>query len=298
MADEISGQVTEGGNPVEDAIVIAAAQEEAANLSQAQATELQSLAKLTDANGEYTFQSEELFGSANDYHVVAHKDAGNQRRGQQNYPYVEASAIPDSIEYQFVASSTASGSDWTSEDGTLTLSALGSPTLQSGGLNGEDYLSYDGNVDGHEGTDGELNITQPDALVGVFRTPTLGQAGSRFFGGDDDSTGGNHHINPQANDIYRFFAGTPLESGSSDTNWHIISAYADGANSYIRLDGSELVTGDAGTNDLTKLSVAYKSSSTVEHTELDTPELAVLDSPTAQDVMDYEQYLNDKYAVF
>ena len=281
----ISGTVLdESGNPVQGAVVVVKRQ-----------SDNQTFETTTDASGFFEFTN--LPGG--EYHAMARYDNSVEEFNSLSKPYLTVeSAIPDSIEYQFVASSTASGSDWTSEDGTLTLSALGSPTLQSGGLNGEDYLSYDGNVDGHEGTDGELNITQPDALVGVFRTPTLGQAGSRFFGGDDDSTGGNHHINPQANDIYRFFAGTPLESGSSDTNWHIISAYADGANSYIRLDGSELVTGDAGTNDLTKLSVAYKSSSTVEHTELDTPELAVLDSPTAQDVMDYEQYLNDKYAVF
>lgn len=101
--DEISGQVTEGGVPVEDAVVAALRQEDAVDLSQAQATEIEALAKLTDANGEYIFEQEELFGDAQNYHVVAHKDAGNQRRGQQNYPYVEGvgTSIPDSAIYHY-----------------------------------------------------------------------------------------------------------------------------------------------------------------------------------------------------
>lgn len=102
MTKKISGQVTEGGSAVENAVVIATLQEDVANLSQSQATAIQSVAKLTDANGNYTFEPEELFTDIQNYHVVAHKDAGNQRRGQQNYPYVEGgSEIPESVIHRY-----------------------------------------------------------------------------------------------------------------------------------------------------------------------------------------------------
>jgi len=102
MANEISnantGSVTDSdGNPVENAQIIAVRQEDTANLSQSQATEITALAKLTDANGDFTITENELYGDTNQYHIVANVE-NNEQRGTPNYPHVDATgnAIPDS----------------------------------------------------------------------------------------------------------------------------------------------------------------------------------------------------------
>ncbi len=51
--DEISVQVTEGGEPVEDAVVAALRQEDAVDLSQAQATELDAILAFGGVAPEY-----------------------------------------------------------------------------------------------------------------------------------------------------------------------------------------------------------------------------------------------------
>ena len=103
MANEISNNNTcsvtdSDGNPVENAQIIAVKQEDTANLSQSQATEITALAKLTDANGDFTITKDELYGETNQYHVVANVE-NNEQRGTPNYPHVDASgrAIPDSV---------------------------------------------------------------------------------------------------------------------------------------------------------------------------------------------------------
>lgn len=93
MPDEISGQVTKNGQPVANAIVTAVKQSDPSQLSQSESKTVESLSKLTDANGNYVFTPEELFLGTEDYHVVARKDAGDKRRSQQNFPFVEGVGI-------------------------------------------------------------------------------------------------------------------------------------------------------------------------------------------------------------
>jgi len=143
----IEGTVTEDGQAVADAIVAAIRQEDASNLSQSQATTLDAIAKLTDANGEYRFSEEELYNNVNKYHVVAHKNSGTPRRGQENYPFVDATgpAIPDSgkARYEFEQDVTDS---WNNNDltdntsaGYTSSSEVGSHAIVLDGT--DDYLT-------------------------------------------------------------------------------------------------------------------------------------------------------------
>jgi hypothetical protein len=89
MPDEISGQVTENGTPVENAVVTAVKQTDPSQLSQSTAQSVESLSKLTDSNGNYVFTPDELFLGTENYHVVARKDAGEKRRSRESFPFVE-----------------------------------------------------------------------------------------------------------------------------------------------------------------------------------------------------------------
>jgi hypothetical protein len=108
MPDEISGQVTEDGQPVANAVVTAVKQSDPSQLSQS-ASRVESLSKLTDANGNYVFTPEELFLGTEKYHVVARKDVGDKRRSQQNFPFVEGvgAAALDSVTIRPSDSSSA-----------------------------------------------------------------------------------------------------------------------------------------------------------------------------------------------
>ena len=205
----------------------------------------------------------------------------------------EISAIPDSVEYQFAASSASNGSDWTSEDGSLTLSVIGSPTIQSGALNGEDTVYYDGADDGHRGTN--VNISQIFGIVAVYQYPTTGQGSSRGIG-DTNST--RAYLDPDGvNSSFEMSAGNYIGNAATDTNWHIHSGYFAGSNSENRLDGSTNVQGDAGTNSLEEIDVAYNQNGTT-YTELEVAEFWILANPSLQEITDSEQILNDKYAVY
>lgn len=93
MPDEISGQVTENGTPVSNAVVTAVKQRDPSQLSQSTSKSVEALSKLTDSNGEYVFTPEELFLGTENYHVVTRKDAGDKRRGQQSFPFVEGVGV-------------------------------------------------------------------------------------------------------------------------------------------------------------------------------------------------------------
>lgn len=207
---------------------------------------------------------------------------------------LEYAAIPDSVTYQFVASSTSSGSDWTSEDGSLTLSATGSPTIQSNDLNGEDTLLYDGVDDYHRTTN--ISITQPLAIVAVYQYQATGQGGSRAIS-DTDAPSSELRLDPDdGNGKYEIYAGNRVDNTATDTQWRIHSGIFDGANSESRLDGSTDASGDAGSNDPSGLEVAHREAG--DHTEIKFAEFWVLDNPSLQDVKDSEQILNNKYAVY
>lgn len=191
MADEISGQVTEGGTPVEDAVVAALRQEDAVDLSQAQATEIEALAKLTDANGEYIFEPEELYDDAQNYHVVAHKDAGDQRRGQQNYPYVEGvgSTIPDSVIYQHTAETFSTGDGtWADQVGLANMSMTGDP--QSVALGGGDGVEGDGTDDTGSAPTQDLPTNETWGVAFTFSLASISSL-SAFWGVSDGGAGSN-----------------------------------------------------------------------------------------------------------
>jgi len=114
--------------------------------------------------------------------------------------------IPDSVEYQFVASSGTDGGDWTSEDGSVTMPAGGSPTHQSG-PNGETVYYYDGAGDSH-GPATITTISQPTAIVGVLRYAPTGQNNARALGATDNDDPYHFTAPDGPNDGYTMYAGS------------------------------------------------------------------------------------------
>lgn len=202
------------------------------------------------------------------------------------------SAIPDSVEYQFAVDDgyDESTGDWNPSIGSETLTENGAPTLQSGGLNGYDYLSYDGVDDTH--LNSNITLNQPDAIVVVARS-IQGDDTVRLISG----TASERQFVGGRGSGFAAWAGTWLDGGSSNTSWNIIVGLLDGASSAVRLNGSELATGDAGANALNGLQVAAELTDSA-YTEADIAEVWLMGSPSTDDIQTAENYLNDKYAVY
>jgi hypothetical protein len=249
MTQKISGQVTEGGSAVENAVVIATLQENVANLSQSQATAVQSFAKLTDANGNYTFEPEELFTGTENYHVVAHKDAGNQRRGQQNYPYVKGEgAQPDSAvsRWTFDNENTQSGTAidvWGKNNATINGATTGVSGANQTYTTSEAY-DFDGSND-YVDVPVFSQFSSVSVAVWAYHVTNNGKEGVLGFNQ-------NNHIDIRGYDTDNdsavlILSGTELAGPKLSTNtWHHLTATWDGSTARLYVDGTQEASENIG----------------------------------------------------
>ena len=204
----------------------------------------------------------------------------------------EIAGIPDSVDYQFVASSWTEGASWDSEDGTASLNEVGSPTKQSGDLNGEDTIYLDGVDDAFENS--SLSWSQPNAVVIVGRHISGSGEDSRFF---DSQGSGRQILTADENGNFGIFAGSWIEDGATDSNWHIFNPLYDGASSDLRVDGTESVSGDIGTMGLDGPVIGARDNFSAFH-EMEVAEIWFMSSPSASDRDDADSILNDKYGIY
>jgi len=171
-------------------------------------------------------------------------------------------AIPDSgllHEYDATSLSATDGgtiSTFFDGAGSADLSATGAPTYQANALNGNPVVRYDGTDDFHHG-DFTTAVSQPIEVFFVGQLLTLKQ--SRLFDGNADE---GFFANNNTDD-WAMFSGTLLTDGPSDTNPHIFTIRFDGANSQIRIDGIDQITGDAGVTNITGFTIGAKPDGTV-----------------------------------
>lgn len=214
-------------------------------------------------------------------------------------------AIPDADLAHWYDATEIIGSDgdaigtWTDQEGTDDLTQATSskkPTLRTGELNGNAMLEFDGSDDVLTNTLG-TNLTQPNTYFLVYRFRTDPGANNRGIYDDDTATEQNFGVRGDNGNL-RLNAGVDLNSGiSADTADHIHTGVFDGANSVIRQDGTELVTGDAGTGDLTGMFVGAQGDET-SHSEVDIGEFLAYDAGlSTSDRDDVESYLSDKWGI-
>jgi hypothetical protein len=166
-------------------------------------------------------------------------------------------AIPDNTVSHYDASQLSlddgdTVSVWPDEQGDNDLNIqTGSPTYVESGINGNPAIAFDG--DGLEGTG--LSVTQPNTTYVVFEYQggfdVDGRVLSGVFERQLTAVAG-------AEGNWRTYAGNDL-TASSDIGIQQMTAVFDSGNSIIREDGVETAVGDAGTNDLSGLSVGYDS---------------------------------------
>jgi len=142
-------------------------------------------------------------------------------------------------------------STWTDATGNgHDLTAGAAPTYKTSIINGNPVVRFDG-VGDHLST-AFSTISQPNTIFGVFQLRSFDTSAiETIYGSENDNSDSTRQTlqQPNSND-WRHYAGNTLDGGTPDTNAHVFTAQYDGASSYLRLDGSSEVSGDAGNEGL------------------------------------------------
>jgi hypothetical protein len=208
-------------------------------------------------------------------------------------------AIPDSgdLHAQYDATELSlndgdSVTTWADETGNgYDLTAGTAPTYEASSINSNPAVSFDG-ADDFLDVDFSA-LTQPNTIFAVIRTDSVGE-NERIW---DSSNGENDHSfygSGSAID-YAINAGVNLRNGPVDTNNHIFSVLYNGPSSLLRIDGSDAVSGDAGTSSLE----GYRLASTINgrYSAITVGEILVYPQDKSGIQSNVEQYLSSKWGV-
>ena len=175
--------------------------------------------------------------------------------------------------------------------------AANKPTLQNGVadlLNGHPVIRFDGVNDYLQGafTTGGA-IAQPFTVFAVAKLTSAGAA-FRFLTDGDDAV--SRLVLWQNNTAkFSIFFGNALDDGASDTAWHYWSALAKGANSELWIDGTSVISGNAGANAPDGLTIGASATGTNRWVG-DVAEIIIYASElSAADRVQVETYLDDRY---
>lgn len=184
-------------------------------------------------------------------------------------------AVPENgLEHRYKAEDLAlsdgnSVSTFTDITGTADLSATGSPTYRTGIINGKPVVRYDGADDFHQGT--FTTISQPNEtfLVAAARSTATGNNEVLLDGGSRLE----QSLYQTGSGDWTWRSGTANTDGTADTSFHLYDLQWDGASSVYRIDGTQIGTGDAGTNNLTGLTLGAFAASAFSYGPYDIAEV-------------------------
>lgn len=168
--------------------------------------------------------------------------------------------IPDSgleHDYDATALSASDGSSistFTDQQGSLDLTGNG--VYRTSGINGNPSIETDGDDDKFDAAGSTFAQPNHIFMVAQALNPNELSEQSKFF---STATGSNAHLfGPDGSGSWGAYSGAEIAGGSTDTNPHVFTVLFDGANSYVRVDGTEVASGDIGGLDLVPLALGYR----------------------------------------
>lgn len=199
---------------------------------------------------------------------------------------------------------TASGGDaistWPDETSNgHDLTAGTAPTYAASAINGNPVVRFDG-------TDDFLDVaftalSQPNHIFVVYKLNSFSTSSYEMVydsettsSGDDRNTFGSSNSDNWFQ--YAPPGGTLQEGGTLDTANHISSSLFNGTNSVSRLDGSQIISGDAGDGALNGLTVGAQYDGS-NFAEVDVGEILIYPQDKSGIVTDVESYLSDKWGI-
>jgi hypothetical protein len=210
------------------------------------------------------------------------------------------STIPDSedLHARFDASDKTSVSSWVNETSEADLDAFGSPTIQTSDKNGLNTVLYDGTDDYHA-TDWNSAISQPYQIFVVFVNDDISLDSFLFGGQGPNTTGrGDLRFNGANGDAYSIDAANNASGGTIDGDWHIANILFDGANSKLDIDGSNIISANAGSDNRSGMSLGELLRATGFHFNGRVGEYLEYEKDKTSVENDIESYLNSKWAVY
>lgn len=165
-----------------------------------------------------------------------------------------------------------------------------SPSYDSAGINSNAAVSYTNSGD-HNATYG-TSISQPFTASVVFRLDNSDR--NPVFGGDSNDV--RFESEPQ-NDRYILRGGNSVSGGSPTQNPEIGLIIFDGANSKLRINGADELTGDFGTLAFDGVSIGTDPGDFRQYSG-DVGELVIFDERlSSTEISNEEQRLSDKWGI-
>jgi len=197
----------------------------------------------------------------------------------------------DATELSF--SDGQSVSTWNDQTGNgHDLTAGTPPTYISNGINGNPVVSFDGVNDFLDVAWSALS--QPNHVFVVFQLQKT--TGPSTFQAITDSANSSNRNVFSADDEFVMFAGSAINGTASDTNNHIGSALFDTTTSNLRIDGSQVASGNVGTQSLDGFRVGSAPNGT-EFAEIYIGEILVYPQDKSGIENDVEIFLSNKWGI-
>lgn len=168
------------------------------------------------------------------------------------------------------------------------LTSTRQPTTGARTMNSLNVLDFDATDDNLRVAFG-VTLTQPNTIFAVFQPDTT----TASYVHDGDGSTNRHALVPGT--IYQLYAGTIVNGGSVSTVPQISRAVFDGASSSLHIDGSSVISADAGAQSLTGLTVGARYSNVAALDGGIAEIILVNGTLTAQQISDTETYLTNKW---
>lgn len=297
---ELSGQVTDAGTSVSGAQVFVVD----TNGSTNPADWTVAGGDTTDANGDWSVTG--LVADATErYHAVVQYEDGGGFYNAESLPYLSTPGIPDSgdlhARYDATELSLNDGdpvSTWGDATGNgYALTEGAAPQYVASGLNGNPVVRFDGVDDFLTTTFSALS--QPNSIFIVAQSQAAGETTSNK-NVHASTNGSNTHalyVDNTSPVTWNMFAGSNLNSGvTEDENPHVFGELFNTTSSALRIDGTEAVSGDVGSQSLDGLTIGTNASQS-NFGDFDIGEILVYPQDKSGIASDVESYLSGKWGI-
>lgn len=194
-------------------------------------------------------------------------------------------------------------SAWADQSGNgrdLAQGTAGSrPTTGTRTQNGRNVIDFDGTADFLDASSAFTQGTSDTVFVVCLNDDGADSTTQVVYNGDDAATAHCRLLKVSTN-VWRATSGATIDGGTPNTSAHLLVGAFNGASgSELRLDGTSLATGSAGTNSGSVAPHVGRSGAGAAYWDGWVAEILHYDSVlSAADTAKVEAYLNAKWAVF
>jgi len=179
------------------------------------------------------------------------------------------------------------------------LTVNGSANVVTSGKNGLNIVRYPGRTDGHEVT-WSSSQSQPNHIFLAFKLRAITATSSEYLLGTETSA--NRHDFAYSVIDDNWFWRAPDAVGSSTTTkelqWNIASILWNGSSSVLRINGTQVGSGDVGSDSFPSFSLGYLGSFSNSGSDCDVAEVLYYSQDKSSIATDVENYLNAKWDIF